>query len=529
LQEAPKKRVLLHSEGITLSRSILIVDDDPEVVEILSESLKGKGYRVETAFDGSSAISKYESYRPDLVILDVLLPDRDGFSVCSEIKNSDETGETPVIMISSDYVPESVMKGLNAGAQDYIRKPFSLDEILLKIEKCLSQASRKRDLVVKNLMLRDELQKGQEDYMRVNRELRKKILDMRSLFELTQDLNRLRDPEEVVRVFSLTVIGQLGVGSVALFYVDGDSEDVLSYFGGNGVSEVVLKPVTLSRKNALARFLMANPEAVSLENGGLPHDVKIEAEFMARFGFDYCYPLIVKSKLFGIVFIGNKVNDQPLTENDIELFKWICTSAATGLENARLYSQLQATYLSTIKVLVSTIEAKDSYTRGHTERVAEYATMIAEEMNLPKKDRETISFGAALHDIGKLGVYEDILNKPGELDEKEWEVVRNHPVVGANIIKDMKFLEAASDLVRHHHERLNGSGYPDGLKGDEISLGARIVAVADSFDAMTSDRPYRKGYSLEKAIELLKQQSDKFDQNVVEHLERLVKSGRIRR
>jgi len=511
-----------------MSANILIVDDDAEVVEILGESLSRRGYRVEKAFDGEEALRKYDAFRPDLVLLDVLLPGIDGFSVCNEIRNRDDQNDTPVIMISSDSVPESVMKGFRAGARDYIKKPFSLKEIIVKIENYLSQANRKRDLMVKNLILEDELQKGQEDYMRINKELKKKILDMRSLFELTQDLNRLRDPEDVSRVFCLTVIGQLGVGSVAIFYIKDESDDVLSFLGGSGVSDVVLKPVTLSRNKGLSRYLMANPDVTRLSER-LSEDAGVEAEFMARFGFDYCYPLIIKSKLLGIVFIGNKVNEQEFTANDLELFKWICTSAATGLENARLYSELQSTYLSTIKVLISTIEAKDSYTRGHTERVAEYATMIAEEMKLPKQDRETISFGAALHDIGKLGVYEDILNKPGELDEKEWEVVKNHPVVGANIIKDMKFLEAASDLVRHHHERLNGSGYPDGLKGDEISLGARIVAVADSFDAMTSDRPYRKGYSLEKAIELLKKQSDKFDQNVVEHLERLVKSGRIRR
>ena len=180
-------------------------------------------------------------------------------------------------------------------------------------------------------------------------------------------------------------------------------------------------------------------------------------------------------------------------------------------------------------MLVSTIEAKDSYTRGHTDRVAEYARMIAEEMKLTKRDIEIVCFGAALHDIGKLGVYENILNKPSELTEQEWEIVRSHPEVGANIIKNMKFLESACDLVRHHHERLDGKGYPDHLVGDEISLGARIVAVADSFDAMTSDRPYRRAFSVDESIEQLKRQSEKFDQTVVAHVENLVHLGRIKR
>jgi putative nucleotidyltransferase with HDIG domain len=245
-------------------------------------------------------------------------------------------------------------------------------------------------------------------------------------------------------------------------------------------------------------------------------------------GFLYSYPVIVMSTLIGLVFLGSMVSGQDYTVNDWEVFKSICSSFATGLENSRLYAELQATYLSTIKVLVSTIEAKDSYTRGHTDRVAMFARLIAEEMGLDKKDLETVSFGAALHDIGKLGVYEDILNKPGELTDGEWEIVRSHPEVGANIIRNMKFLEAACDLVRHHHERLDGRGYPDGLKGEQISVGARIVAVADSFDAMTSDRPYRIAFGYRDALEQLKLQTDKFDGGVIDHLVRLVERGMIR-
>ena len=149
-------------------------------------------------------------------------------------------------------------------------------------------------------------------------------------------------------------------------------------------------------------------------------------------------------------------------------------------------------------------------------------------MGMEKEQKDIISFGATLHDIGKLGVYENILNKPSELTEKEWKIVRSHPDVGANIIKNLKFLEAATDLVKHHHERLDGGGYPDGLKGDEISIGARIVAVADSFDAMTTNRPYREALSFQEAFVQLRMLDTKFDQNIVEHLISLYDKGLIR-
>lgn len=512
-----------------MNGNILVVDDDPNVVEILSESLRNKGYSTVAASDGEEALRAYDEHNPDLVVLDIMLPKKDGFAVCDEIRARDIHHDVPVIMVSANAINDSMVRGFRSGAQDYIKKPFSVREIVAKIDSQLSQAQRRRELREQKVLLEDEIERGQADYTRINRELKKRVLDMRTLFGLSQDLNRLRDPEELIRVFCLTLVGQLGVGSTALFYAFDDADEYLSYAGGSGMSDGVLASVRLSREIGLSRRLLAAQDVARLGDAGMPEDARREADFLVSFGFDYAYPLVVKSRLIGIVFIGPKVNRQEYSPGDLELFKSICASAATGLENGRLYAELQSTYLSTIKVLVSTIEAKDSYTRGHTDRVAEYARLIAEEMRLSKREIEIVSFGAALHDIGKLGVYENILNKPGDLTEQEWEIVRSHPEVGANIIRNMKFLESACDLVRHHHERLDGKGYPDGLHGEEISIGARIVAVADSFDAMTSDRPYRRAYSVEESISQLKAQGEKFDQEIVAYMEALVRKGRLRR
>jgi putative nucleotidyltransferase with HDIG domain len=510
-----------------LSGNILVVDDDPNVVEILTESLRSKGYTTEAAYNGEEAIEKYDAFKPDLVVLDIILPQKNGFEVCGEIRARDVHRDVPIIIISANSIPDSMVKVFSAGAQDYIKKPFSIKEIVAKIDNFLSQAHKRKNLREQNVLLEDEVQKGLDEYLRVNRTLKKKILDMRTLFGLSQDLNRLMDPEELISIFSLTVIGQVGIGSVALFYAYDESSLFFSYAGGKGSRDGVLASIRLSREIGLSKQLLKVQDILDLSDQTLEQGARREADFLLNFGFTFCLPLIVKSRMSGIVFIGKKVNGQSYNEEELELFKSICNSAATGLENSKLYAELQSTYLSTIKVLVSTIEAKDSYTRGHTDRVADYAKMLAESMGLSKRDKEIVSFGAALHDIGKLGVYENILNKPGALTEKEWEIVKSHPEVGANIIKNMKFLEAACDLVRHHHERLDGKGYPDGLQGEEISVGARIVAVADSFDAMTSDRPYRKAYMISEALEQLKSQQDKFDEGVVSYLEELVNKGRI--
>ena len=213
-----------------MNGNILVVDDDPDVVEIITESLKSRGYSTESALDGESALRKYDEFKPDLVVLDVVLPGKDGFAVCDELRARDADRDVPVIMISGNAFPDNMLEGFRSGARDYIRKPFSVKEMVAKVDSFLSQASRSRNLREQNEHLEDEIQKSVDDLRRVNRELKKKILDLRSIFDLSQDLNRLRDPEELTNVFFLTIAGQLGIGSVCLFSAVSDHRSIISLF-----------------------------------------------------------------------------------------------------------------------------------------------------------------------------------------------------------------------------------------------------------------------------------------------------------
>ncbi|MDN5313291.1 MAG: hypothetical protein PWQ68_2265 [Thermoanaerobacteraceae bacterium] len=195
----------------------------------------------------------------------------------------------------------------------------------------------------------------------------------------------------------------------------------------------------------------------------------------------------------------------------------------------QLYMNMRKIYLETIQALATAIEAKDPYTRGHSERVAMYSSIIAEEMNLPEDFLNTLNFAALLHDIGKIGIPDEILNKPGKLSEEEFDRIRIHPILGANIVEKIDFLAQASSYIRFHHERQNGRGYPEGLKGENIPLGAAILAVADAFDAMTSDRPYRRAWNLDDSLHEIESNSGiQFRPEVVEALKNAVKKGRIR-
>ncbi len=172
-----------------------------------------------------------------------------------------------------------------------------------------------------------------------------------------------------------------------------------------------------------------------------------------------------------------------------------------------MYVDTKNMYFETIRTLSNALDAKDEYTNGHSHRVAEYSVMIAEQMQLSPKEVETIKSAALLHDIGKIGIKDEVLNKPGKLDFKEFYEVQQHPEIGANILKDVSALKKVSSIVRYHHERFDGNGYPDSISGDELPIESAIIAVADAYDAMTSDRSYRRAMSHEAAIEIIRNAS----------------------
>ena len=177
---------------------------------------------------------------------------------------------------------------------------------------------------------------------------------------------------------------------------------------------------------------------------------------------------------------------------------------------------MQKVYLDTIRALAAAIDAKDPYTKGHSERVSKNAVALAQQMKLPDREIENIEYSALLHDIGKIGIEDKILRKDDKLTFDEYMKIKQHTIMGANIIEPVDFLKHSYRAIYHHHERFNGNGYPDGIKDEEIPLPARIIAVADAFDAMGSDRPYRKRLSQEEIIAELKKESGKqFDPEVV--------------
>jgi len=297
------------SEDVTTERSkILIVDDEPENVKLIGEILNLDSYEIIEAFDGEEALRKFKEHSPDLVILDIIMPGLDGYEVCRRLKGDPGTRLTPVVMITALRGLNDKVRGIEAGADDFLNKPFNVIELRARVKSLLK---------VKHLT--DELD---------------------------------------------------------------NAENVL--------------------------FALANA-----------------------------------------------------------------------------------------------IEAKDRYTEGHTSRVSRYALAVAEELGLSEREKEALRKGGVLHDIGKIGIEDAVLNKPSALTEREFMEVKKHPVLGERICRPLRSVRDALPVIRWHHERLDGSGYPDGLKGDQIPLVARIMAIVDVYDALATRRPYKPAFPKEVCFEVL--------------------------
>jgi len=230
-------------------------------------------------------------------------------------------------------------------------------------------------------------------------------------------------------------------------------------------------------------------------------------------------PLISKGKSFGCLGVFGINRQKGFSSHDVELLESVGQQAAIAIENANLFKDLEHLFINTLKSLATIMDAKSPWTRGHAERVTDYAVAIGKKLGLDDNTLQTLKLGGLLHDIGKIGTYDVVLDKPDKLTREEFEIVKSHPERGAMILEPIKQLKDIVPIVRHHHERIDGTGYPDGLKGEEIPLLARILSVADAYDSITADRPYRKSPRLDYALsELRNNAGTQFDPKIVDAL-----------
>lgn len=286
---------------------------------------------------------------------------------------------------------------------------------------------------------------------------------------------------------------------------------------------------------------------IPLENGGVSHwvienrkplliqNINDADHFnkVSRLGFTretvICAPLMVNGDPIGTITMANRRDGSSFYTEDLELLSTIAGQASIAIKNAQLYEEQQTTYLNTVQALVSAIEASDAYTHGHSERVTRISLALARRLSLPPERLKRLEQAAVLHDIGKIGIDRELLHKTGDLTHQNVQALHQHPLIGVKILEPIQFLKDVRKIIAQHHERYDGKGYPNHLKGDEILMEARILAVADTFDAMISDRPYREALSFEAAVEEIRGHTGtQFDPIVAETFLEMIQKGGFR-
>ncbi len=361
------------------------------------------------------------------------------------------------------------------------------------------------------------------------KEAEERIERLSLLSHLGQILNSTLDHQEVRKraIEAATQLMRAEAGSLLLLDEEGKHLFFEVALGDKGES---VKKVILDVDKGIAGWVAKKGEPLRVNHP--ERDPRFYKEMDERIGFKtrniLCVPVRVKDRILGVLEAINKKGGEDFNEEDLSLFVSLANQVAIALDNARLYQELEEMFFQTAASLAEVIEKRDPYTGGHTQRVTRYSLAVAKYLSLEPEELRRLRIASVLHDIGKIGIDDQILRKPTQLDTREVDLIRRHPKMGAEIIGHIKQLKEIIPGVKYHHEHMNGKGYPEGLMGEGIPMIARIVAVADTYDAITTDRPYRKALSKETAIsELKKGSGTQFDQKVVEAFLQAFHSGEI--
>ncbi len=340
------------------------------------------------------------------------------------------------------------------------------------------------------------------------------------LYEISNALTSTLDLDEMLQFIVKNALESFSARVVSLMLLDRDKKELSIRFA-EGLTEDIIRNARVKIGEGVAGRVASSGEPLLLVDMMGIDSVDIQKDIKSALSV----PLKIRNEVIGVLNVS-KTSRYQFTETDLKLLFNMASLAAQAIEKASLYEdikdsleELKSSYMNTVKALSKAIEAKDPYTQGHVDRVAKYGLSIAMQLNQDLVRDEFFRYALILHDIGKIEIPDTILNKRGGLDPEEMAIMRRHPEAGARIIKPVKFLKDVADMVRYHQERYDGKGYPKGLRGEEIPLVARIISVADAFDAITSDRPYRKARSVAEAMEEIKKHAgSQFDPAVVEAL-----------
>ncbi len=359
-------------------------------------------------------------------------------------------------------------------------------------------------------------------------DLEKRLRQLETLNKVSALINSTLDSSEIRErtIEALSTLLGAEVGSLMLTdRITGE----LYFEVATGERGRSLKQIRLKPGEGIAGCVLANRRPLIINDA--QSDPRFYRQADEKSGFVtrnlICVPVLSKDVILGVLEAVNKASGN-FDDDDLELMTSLANQVAVAVENSRLYEELKETFYATAEALAETIDLRDPYTGGHTRRVMNYSMVVGRFMGLGRTEMENLRLSAILHDIGKIGVRDDVLLKQGKLDDEEYKKMCQHPGFGSDVLGRIRQLRDVIPGVRGHHERFDGRGYPDRLENGAIPLSARIIAVADTYDAMTTDRPYRKGLTAEEALaELDRCSGTQFDPVAVAAFREAWKAGEV--
>ncbi len=495
--------------------SVLVVDDDVRVIELLQITLTGRGYTVHTAFDGETALDEVERRHPDLVVLDVRLPRRNGFQVLEAIRARAETSAIPVILISANATNEARIQGLRKGADDYLVKPFSPRELIMKIRRILDRVADQKLLRVRNEALVEEVRRQREDVVQAQAEMSRNLMRIGTVLHRMEEINDRRGLDEVLEAYVRTLIGDIGIEPVCVFTEDGEDADLVPRIH-RGMREAAALNLAVARHDYLARVLALEGRTLLLDElAGHPQAADDVRRLLVA-GLTHVTPVMLDGQVVALLAGGNR-GGEPIDRLDVHLLSMLAKSAASAIQNAEEFDDVRQGFVDTTAQLIRTVESRYDVLLGHSQRVHDLGLKLADRLGVAAGQRQTVSYAALLHDLGALEEYDHLFAPQTTLSDQERADLRRRTSGAVHGLLGGSRMPSVADAVYHLNEYWDGSGVPDGLGGESIPLASRIVAVANAFDALTHSRPHRGAYTKEEAIRIIADRAGhQFDPDVVQ-------------
>jgi response regulator RpfG family c-di-GMP phosphodiesterase len=501
--------------------TVLVVDDDARVVELLQITLSGRGYAVLVAHNGATALGLVRDRHPDLVVLDARLPMMSGYEVLDTVRRDESLRHTPIILISADAATESRLQGLRLGADDYLVKPFSPRELIIRIRRILDRMQDHNLLLLRNEVLEEEVRRNRATLLAMRNEMGDSLNRMGAMVGQVIELSRYRSIDEILDRFVLTTVANLDYQQVALLIAGPGGDFVPRTW--RGLPDPAIQALRVRGSGAVAQLCATTRRPVRADELAELPQAREEMLSLSAAGLTLLVPAWADDRLFGILALGERGSGAMLGRFDAKLLEILGRAIVAALQNAESFERAQRSSLETTAGLIGNIEERYPCMEGHSERVTDLSVKIGQALGLGGDELESLRFGALLHDLGQLEQYRELLDRTVVLSPSDRLLHRRRTAEQTVHLLGPGGQGAVGAVVRHHQEYWDGTGLPDGLRGIEIPLGARIVALANAWDALIHDRPHRRAYDPASALRIIRDRAGRqFDPALTDLLARLI-------